>query len=329
MQLILNSTNSPSSSVRPGSCCYFLLSIAVPFMAMIALLSVQPNAFGADDDSQPIASVNRHPVTASQLQLQFFQQAGSSLPVQHDQAQLIEKLIDRELIRQFLEKKKIEADPQVLARRLELLSSALESRGENLDDQLAKLAITIDDLSEMLAFEIAWRTYVTKSLDERRIREFWEANRQSFDGTRVTASQIFLSFPSEATPEDRKRTAERLTDIRKSILSGKVNFAESAREHSDSPSKSQGGRIGSFERYGQVSDDIAKVAFETSPGMISEPFTTEHGAHIVLVEEVTPGDLSLEDARPELINKLAQQMWNERVATERKTARIRVFAPKK
>ncbi|MEW4490537.1 peptidylprolyl isomerase [Thalassoglobus sp. JC818] len=315
MPLALNSTTSN------------ILRARTLFVVIIALFVASSSLFAANEEEQPIASVNRRPVTASQLRLQFFQQAGRSLAAQNNQEELIDKLIDRELIRQFLEKKKIEADSQMLARRMELLTSALERRGENLEDQLAKLEITTDDLEEMLAFEIAWRTYVTKTLDERRIREFWKSNQRDFDGTRVTASQIFLSFPSDATPKDRQQILERLSGIRDSVLSGKANFAHAASENSESPSKTQGGRIGSFERYGQVSDAIASVAFATSPGTISEPFTTEHGAHIVFVEEVSPGDLSLEDARPEVVNKLTQQMWNEQVATQRKTARIRVFTP--
>ena len=54
--------------------------------------------------------------------------------------------------------------------------------------------------------------------------------------------------------------------------------------------------------------DLNKVAFATEKGEISPPFQTRFGIHILTVTEVEPGDLTLEDARPELLEFLAEEL---------------------
>ena len=67
---------------------------------------------------------------------------------------------------------------------------------------------------------------------------------------------------------------------------------------------------------------FSQAAFPLKTGEVSEPFRTRYGYHLLTVTERRPGQLSLEDVRALIYNKLAQQAWNELVAEQRKQAEI-------
>ena len=46
--------------------------------------------------------------------------------------------------------------------------------------------------------------------------------------------------------------------------------------------------------------------------------------HIVKVQKRIPGDLSLEDARPQVVKVLSEQLWEELVERLRKSSRIQL-----
>ena len=130
------------------------------------------------------------------------------------------------------------------------------------------------------------------------------------------------SHPTDAAWQAAK---DQLHSVRTRILAGEVGFADAARANSQSPSAENGGALGRFEYHGSVTEEISRVAFALKPGEISQPFRTRSAVHLVRVSARIPGQLSLEDARPELINVLARQMWSERVQRERDKADIQLL----
>nr|WP_241967752.1 peptidylprolyl isomerase SurA [Pseudidiomarina insulisalsae] len=80
-----------------------------------------------------------------------------------------------------------------------------------------------------------------------------------------------------------KRAQEQLREFRQQLQSGEAEFAELAREHSDDTgSASQGGDLGWSET--EIFDPAFKEAVETAEiGVISEPFRSQFGWHIVEV----------------------------------------------
>ena len=61
-------------------------------------------------------------------------------------------------------------------------------------------------------------------------------------------------------------------------------FGKIAQEVSECPSKKKGGELGYFTR-GQMVKEFEDAAFSTPPGQITNIIKTEHGYHIILVEE--------------------------------------------
>src|SRR6185436_2702944 len=110
--------------------------------------------------------------------------------------------------------------------------------------------------------------------------------------------------------------------LRKEIVGKKLTFEEAARKHSQAPSKEQGGDVGDFPYAGKMFAQFSRQAFALEVGEISQPFRTPYGMELCLVTERTPGDLSLEDVRDDVVARLSQEMWKQTIADLRKDAKI-------
>ncbi|MGI9264369.1 MAG: peptidylprolyl isomerase [Gammaproteobacteria bacterium] len=83
---------------------------------------------------------------------------------------------------------------------------------------------------------------------------------------------------------DDKAIQQKLTQIRERILDGD-DFADVARlESADPGSATQGGDLG-WSSVGSFPPDFEAMVEQLSPGEISEPFRTDFGWHIVLLED--------------------------------------------
>ncbi len=63
-------------------------------------------------------------------------------------------------------------------------------------------------------------------------------------------------------------------------IKGGADFAALAKQHSECPSKANGGDLGEFER-GAMVKEFDKVAFQLGVGELSEPVQTKFGYHLI------------------------------------------------
>ena len=98
----------------------------------------------------------------------------------------------------------------------------------------------------------------------------------------VTASHILLMYDGSmrSTATRSKDEAETKIAALKSELDGGAEFAEVAREHSDCPSSSKGGDLGSFGR-GMMIGAFEDAAFTLEVGATSGVVETDFGYHII------------------------------------------------
>lgn len=292
-------------------------------LAMI-LLMVAGNLslLAAAEKPKVIAVINGKSVTSDVMNLEFYlgqlpENAGPA-----DRKRILNILVDRELVRQYLQSKKIEPDPEVLDRELKGLESFITKREGNVDEVLARFHLTKASVRELLAVNAAWATYMETIVRRNHFHLEWDYHRQEFDGTRVKASQIVFHVKPDASTAEWTAAEKKMQEILTEILDGKLTFAEAATKYSHSPSARNGGSMGEFEYYGRVDPAIAKVVFELMPGDVSVPFRTQFGVHIIKVDSRLNGTLSMEDARGEMLKKISRQTWNDVVMQEREKATI-------
>jgi len=76
-------------------------------------------------------------------------------------------------------------------------------------------------------------------------------------------------------------TEEACNEVKQQIESG-TDFAEAAKEHSQCPSGSRGGELGSFGP-GQMVPEFDKAVFSGNVGELQGPIQTQFGYHLLEV----------------------------------------------
>lgn len=266
--------------------------------------------------SRVLVRVNGQPITEADFD--FFAKTLKLTNEEDPQLrkQMIERLIDRQLLRAFLTQKKVSADPERLNAHLTRLKTRLKDRGEDFDKLLAKSGFTETSLRRELSLPLAWESYVQKVIPDAQLKTVWQQRQHEFDGSEVRAAQIVLK--SNDPDADEKKLAE----VRRQIVAKEISFADAAKKHSQAPSAANGGDLGRFGFRGKQPQPFPQVAFGLKVGEISEPFRSPFGVHLLTVTERTAGQLSLEDARPEIFEILSAEMQRDVLGRERAQAKI-------
>ncbi len=102
-------------------------------------------------------------------------------------------------------------------------------------------------------------------------------------GAEIEISQIVLNIrPSK---EETKRVIARLKEIKKEVEEG-ANFKMKAILYSDDPAATQNSGFYTIERNSPFVKEFKEAAFSMDEGEISEPFKSDFGYHILIVEKV-------------------------------------------
>jgi len=301
--------------------CRYLLAGLLLLCASPSLLPAQPASSQQPEQQGLVALVGKTRITETQVDLYL-----KSLSLPEDQwdahrSRAIDQLIERTLIRQFLNERNVTPPAATLDRQLALVERVLNN-DENPEETLKKLGMTREELQAELSLPLAWRRYVRQIVSERQIAEYFKQHRAELDGTKRQAAQIFLKLPQEASDSDIEQAKARLNELKQQIQAGQLTFAEAARQHSESPSADKGGDLGAFTYSGQMPAVIATQAFETPVGEIGEPFVSPFGAHLLQVTDEIPGQFSLEDARPAILDRYSDELWKQAVERLQKTTRV-------
>jgi peptidyl-prolyl cis-trans isomerase SurA len=94
------------------------------------------------------------------------------------------------------------------------------------------------------------------------------------------------------TEEEKKRVTEKLNEIRQDVLNGSSFFSKAVL-FSEDPGSSSNGGFYKMNRRTQFVKEFKDVAFTLAEGEISEPFETEFGSHIIMVEKIKGQDVEL------------------------------------
>jgi peptidyl-prolyl cis-trans isomerase C len=292
-------------------------------MGVSAFLLFFPfGVFSADDSAVIVAKVDGITISAGDIEFAATQQAIA--PEERSQAEpkLIERLIDRQLIRAFLASRKIEPRADDLDLQIAKAEAAIKKQGEDPKKLLAKLGYTPERLKRELGLTLAWQAYIRKAVTTEQLIDYYRLHRTEFDGTQLRASQIFLKLPKSASDQEIEDKRQKLTEIRQQIMEKKFSFVDAAQKHSEAPTKDQGGDVGLFTWQGKLPATVSQAAFAMKVNEISEPVVSPFGVHLIQVTERHPGDFSMEDVRPVILDRLSLQMWKETVEKLRSKAKI-------
>ncbi|HLQ46732.1 MAG TPA: hypothetical protein VK137_18455, partial [Planctomycetaceae bacterium] len=202
----------------------FALLLSVVAMALAVAQSAKTKTLtsakpSATNNSPPLVRVNGHAITEANLQFFARTRKLAADDVSERRDTLIERLIERHLLREFLAKQKIAADPKLLDEHLTRLKQRLKAGKEDPNKVLAKAGFTDELLRRELSLPLDWDAYVHQVVTDAKLREVWKQRKHEFDGSEVRAAHIVLKSNH---PDDDEKT---LRDLRGEIISGRITFA--------------------------------------------------------------------------------------------------------
>ncbi len=201
------------------------------------------------------------------------------------------------------------------------------------------------------------RVIIAQALVEKEIEEaakkFYDENPEEFKMLGLSHIEIGFQTPEEMKKMKGKsakdmRTEQEALNIAKDLkskLDKGANFAELAKEHSDSPvTKTRGGNMGLVSRKDRRLialgyEPILEKAFEMKVGEIAGPIKTLNGYELITVtrgievepyEEAEPSILFRvrSDARQNLLSSLKKEANIKYAEAEKKEGEVKIPTPK-
>jgi peptidyl-prolyl cis-trans isomerase D len=147
------------------------------------------------------------------------------------------------------------------------------------------------------------------------VKQYYETNEFRYTNLeeQVRARHILKKVDKEAPDEEKAKVKAEMEELLTRIKAGE-SFKDLAKAFSeDTGSAAKGGDLGYTPR-GRMVPEFEKAMFALKPGEISDIVETKYGYHIIEVEGKRQGNVSLEDATPEIAEKLYREAKGKEAA---------------
>lgn len=230
--------------------------------------------------------------------------------------QILDGLITQKLILQFVRDSKIQIDAAAIEVELNKVREDIKSNpglaGQTLEQVLEKHGGSIDDMKKDITMFLSMEKYLSRDVDDAKIKAYFEQHKSVYAETEVKASHILVDTRKMKADEELAKAMEKIKKAKAEITGGK-DFAEAAKEYSDCPSSKEGGDLGYFKREGQMVEPFAAAAFALKKGDVSDVVKTDFGLHIIKVTDIkTPTfDEVKETVKQNMIEEKGQLLVKE------------------
>ncbi|MCA9080159.1 MAG: peptidyl-prolyl cis-trans isomerase [Planctomycetaceae bacterium] len=260
-----------------------------------------------------LAIVNRRPVLGADVRVRMLTTPLSEQQQPRLLEDYVQQAIDRELMDQFLAKRKVDVPETLIEERVRVFRE--RAGGEA---GLARMGLDDASLHAQVSLSLRWLKHAQGILTDQQFRDYFQQHRSQLDGTRLRIEQVFRQWNADATQADRAAIKAELQSLRTELVSGQKSFADITGDGAD---------LGWMTSRGNLPTEVLTAAFGLEGSRISEVIESPQGLHIIRVVDRIPGQLSLEDVRMDVLSALSAQLWDEEVARQRKTAQIELMLP--
>lgn len=306
---------------------FILKSFLLATLGCVAFTSM------AQAGERVVATVDGIPILESQVR--------ANMGKKGNRQSALDKIIDDILVQKAVQESGVKIDPREIDRVVEDTAArngltygqfldALDYQGISLNafrqqiaNQMVMGAVRNKAIQESI--DVTREEVVAlgqKMLDEAKS----QGTAQKVTGKEYEVRHILLKL--NPMLNDAQAKAE-LTRIRSDIIAGKTTFADAALKYSkDYLSGANGGNLG-YAFPETYAPQFAQTVVKSKQGVISAPFKTEFGWHILEVTGTRDGDLTTEaytqKAYERLVNTQLQDATNDWVKVLRKRANIQYF----
>ena len=282
------------------------------------------------DPTKVIATVNNEKIPRKDLDniLDRFKNHVNPAALPAMEQQITEQLVAQCLLRQFVTENKLsfpsEKVEQEIAKMRENIKKNPATKEKTLEQFLELQGSNIDELKTAINMSGAIENFVSKSVDDKKLEDYFMKNISTFNGESVTASHILVDTKGMKTQDELDKAKAKIDSIRKELDDG-ADFAELAKKYSDCPTGKTGGDLGSFPRHGVMVETFANAAFSMEAGKVSDPVKTEFGYHLIKVAARTPAkDVSFSEVKERVREQLTAIEMNNLIKDLRDKAKIEI-----
>ncbi len=248
-----------------------------------------------------------------------------------EKKKIIEQIIDNFLLLDEAKERKIELDSEFVERHIDEIKRQF-GKNEAFYEELKKHGISFDVFKKNVQDTLMIQKFTKDETKDKikitaeMLEGYYNEHKSSMIAPdMVKASHILIGKTQAGSIEKAREKAEELL---KKIKEG-ANFEDIAKEHSNCPSASKGGDLGTFSR-GKMVPEFEKSAFSLKEKEISEPVETNFGVHLIRVDEKhEKKNITFKEAQP-YIEKIIYQQEGQKImktlAEElKKTAEIEIY----
>jgi len=302
--------------------------------AIASFVLLFPFAFVYADEASSAAiaaKLNGEPILAAEIEAQFRLTYGERKFSAAERSQLfrtaLDLAIDRRLVFASLAKTGQAVSKEDVDSELVKLDKEFKAQGSSLAQHSEQSGFTPSDIRRSVAWKLSWQRYCEKQLTPQNLEKYFERNRRDFDGTQLHIAQILFKLAADADEQAIAAAKQRAAEVRQQIAGGKSTFAAAARQHSEAPSRENGGDIGWIERHRPMPEAFSQAAFALKKGEIGEPIVNSFGVSLITVLNEKPGTRTWRDAENELRPAVTLYLFRWLADQERAAAKIEYVTP--
>ena len=287
-----------------------------PSFDVAALLKTIPDNLAKYGDNQFISSADlknllefQLPRVAQQGQVVTPEMLNRILP------QLAERFTMQEIVILEALKQGIKPDPEEVKKDIAKFKETPEG-AQNLKLFMEQFKTKTEEefitkQARMLTAQKLLKQQVDKiDVTEADAKKFYDENPKYF--TRLNASHILAAFSDEPgkgepTKEQEEAALKKINDVHKKLKDG-GKFEDLAKEHSDCPSKAEGGRLREFGP-GDMVPEFEKALLDLKAGDVSAPVKSRFGYHLIKAGEKKV--ISFEEIKDNIIQQLKEEKGAE------------------
>ena len=287
-----------------------------PSFDVAALLKTIPDNLAKYGDNQFISSADLKNLLEFQLK-RVAQQGQVVTPEMLNRIlpQLAERFTMQEIVILEALKQGIKPDPEEVKKDIAKFKETPEG-AQNLKLFMEQFKTKTEEefitkQARMLTAQKLLKQQVDKiDVTEADAKKFYDENPKYF--TRLNASHILAAFSDEPgkgepTKEQEEAALKKINDVHKKLKDG-GKFEDLAKEHSDCPSKAEGGRLREFGP-GDMVPEFEKALLDLKAGDVSAPVKSRFGYHLIKAGEKKV--ISFEEIKDNIIQQLKEEKGAE------------------
>ena len=184
------------------------------------------NLIAARVDSRPIRILRlQHELARVQRTRKVRLEAQPAL-----RAQLLEQAVNQLLVLRYLEYSDQAAPAAAIDLAVENLQKRIAQQDQTLEQYLKTQGLNSAELHQKVAWQIGWSRFLNRYLTEKNYQRYFEQHQREFDGTQLQVSHVLLKLSRDADVETVKRQQAAMAQLREQIQSGKLSFADCAKQ---------------------------------------------------------------------------------------------------